>query len=177
MGRGYWTFFTLKEPVCVVPVFFSLFSFHQPWNRTKQNKTKTLRANKVTTIAAARTNPKLKWNDSKSANKIWRCHVACITLGKRYFMCCYQRKVGGRGKKEWRDKERESCLGECFSAGTLIVFGVTWSIVFYKYNEGFWQALKNVLDFSWLLVHFTPTSKIPNVLNFFERRFFSCYSS
>lgn len=29
---------TIKESVCVIPALFSLFSFHQPKNRTKQNK-------------------------------------------------------------------------------------------------------------------------------------------
>ena len=56
-------------------------------------------------------------------------------------MCCYQSKVEDRGKKERRDKKKRNekavCLGECFSAWTLRVFGVRWSIVFYKYSEEF----------------------------------------
>ena len=100
---------TIKESVCVIPALFSLFSFHQLKNRTKQNKTKTLRANKRTTIAAARANPKLKWNDSKPANEFWRCHVAYINLGTRYILC-----VATKGK--WEIGERKK--GEIKRKGT-----------------------------------------------------------
>lgn len=133
---------TIKESVCVIPALFSLFSFHQPKNRTKQNKTKTLRANKLTTIAAARTNPKLKWNDSKSANEIWRCHVAYITLGKRYILCVATKAKWEIGEKKKGEIKRKG-TGKLFvwvsvsQHRHLRVFGVRWSIVFYKYSEEF----------------------------------------
>ena len=90
---------------------FSLSSLSTS-QRTEQSKTKTLRANKLTTIAAARTNPKLKWNDSTSANEIWRCHVAYITLGKRYILCVAT-TAGSKKKMESPLDVEENNLGHC----------------------------------------------------------------